>query len=94
MTRNDGGPAFPGDAEWKDGAEVWSASRGMNLRDWFAAHSDGLDAGTDDNCASALNSDERPHHADRLAWVVWFAKADARLKYINADAMIAARDAK
>ena len=35
-TKDGGGPAFPCDAEWKDGSEVWPQSPGMTLRDWFA----------------------------------------------------------
>ena len=34
--KNDSGPAFPCEAEWYNGNEVWPASRGMSLRDWFA----------------------------------------------------------
>jgi hypothetical protein len=33
---DNGGPAFPCDAEWRDGQEVWPQSAGMTLRDWFA----------------------------------------------------------
>jgi hypothetical protein len=31
-----GGSAYPHDAEWHEGREVWAAEKGMTLRDWFA----------------------------------------------------------
>ena len=63
----------------------------MSLRDYFAGQTEGLHEDATANYASRFNRDEQPPKDDLFAWAVWFAKADATLRYIRADAMIAAR---
>jgi hypothetical protein len=63
----------------------------MTLRDHFAGEVDGIDAEVDDRYASRFNADEKPPKDDWLAWGKWFAKADATIRYIRADAMLEAR---
>jgi hypothetical protein len=66
-------------------------ARNMTLRDHFAGEADGIDAEVDDRYAGRFNADEKPPKDDWLAWAKWFAKADATLRYIRADAMLEAR---
>jgi hypothetical protein len=61
------------------------------LRDEFAMAVDGLDAEVNDQYADRFNADKKPPKDDLHAWVKWFAKADANLRYIRADAMLEAR---
>jgi hypothetical protein len=63
----------------------------MTLRDHFAGEVDGLDAEVNDQFADSFNTDKKPPKDDWLAWAKWFAKADATLRYIRADAMLEAR---
>ena len=91
MTKiNTGGPAFPA----TENHEYFGLAdfKGMTLRDYAAFHADGLDEDADAKYAAVFNPDPKPYNADYLGWAKWFAKADARLRYIRADAMIAARD--
>ena len=64
----------------------------MTLRDYAAIHADGPDVDADASYAAVFNHDPTPEKGDYLGWAKWLAKADARLRYIRADAMIAARD--
>ncbi len=101
---NDGGPAFPGFAhtpgygnsrknehsgEW----EVWKGD--MTLRDWFAGHAlAGLRA-RDYMGAGETSRGLNMHH--NHATIAHFDNAGkwlARLAYEDADAMLAAREAK
>ena len=95
MTKiNTGGPAFPGDDIVNNGPRppLRVKTKGMTLRDYAAIHADGLDEGTVADYAATFNRDTKPETGDYLGWAKWFAKADARLRYVRADAMIAARD--
>jgi len=86
----DGGPAFAHfvpEGHYNGSVHY----EGMTLRDWFAGRADGLHEDATANYASRFNRDEQPPKDDLFAWAVWFAKADATLRYIRADAMIAAR---
>ena len=87
---NTGGPAFPA----TENHEYFGLAdfQGMTLRDYAAIHADGLDEDTVSDYAATFNRDPTPETGDYLGWAKWFAKADARLRYIRADAMIAARD--
>jgi hypothetical protein len=71
--------------------EAGAASPAGTLRDHFAGEVDGIDAEVDDRYAGRFNADEKPPKDDWLAWAKWFAKADATLRYIRADAMLEAR---
>jgi hypothetical protein len=62
----------------------------MTLRDYAAIHADGLDDEADASYAAVFNPDPQPDNGDYLGWAKWLAKADARMRYIRADAMIAA----
>ena len=92
--KNDGGPAFPCDAEWRDGQEVWPQGAGMSLRDWYAGQAPVIDGDLSIPLAEALMCEPLPKSKTILENRRWWAEAEARLKYLNADAMIAARDAK
>lgn len=87
--QNDGGPAFPRTVQSWNGH--LTPCDGMSLRDYFAGQTEGLHEDATANYASRFNRDEQPPKDDLFAWAVWFAKADATLRYIRADAMIAAR---
>jgi len=89
---NTGGPAFPNIARDMNEGQPWRWTDGLTLRDYAAIHADGMAADADDRFAGEFNPDPRPDKGNVLAWAKWFAKADARLRYIRADAMIAARD--
>jgi hypothetical protein len=71
--------------------EAGAASQAGTLRDKFAGQVDGFDAGVNDQYAGCFNADKKPPQDDSLAWAKWFAKADATLRYIGADAMLKAR---
>jgi len=91
MTKiNTGGPAFPSDCIFENGVVAKKPFEGMTLRDYAAIHDAGMDVDASDIFAAAFNPDPKPDKDDWLAWAKWFAKADARLRYIRADAMIAA----
>jgi hypothetical protein len=87
-------------AQWQakaDNAAAIIAAGGlassMTLRDHFAGQADGLEHDVHDDYADCFNADEKPPRDDWLAWAKWFAKADATLRYIIADAMLEARKA-
>jgi hypothetical protein len=61
------------------------------LRDEFAGQAEGLGLEADDNYADRFNADKKPPRHDYFAWAKWFAKADATVRYIRADAMLEAR---
>jgi hypothetical protein len=71
--------------------EAGAASQVGTLRDHFAGQVDGLDAEVNDQYADRFNADKKPPKDDLHTWVKWFAKADANLRYIRADAMLEAR---
>lgn len=79
---NDGGPAFPVMA----GGALHD---GASLRDYFAAKS---------KCDELSRSDAQlimgsaPPEADSIQHIIWWADAEAKYKYILADAMLAARE--
>ena len=75
-TKNDGGPAFP-QAETRDLA----ATEGMSLRDYLAAASDIPDAVV--ASAMPVDSDYSPEE-----WL----RTRARLRYLDADLMLEARE--
>ncbi len=86
---NDGGPAFPsGELKFDDGDCKTAIHNGMSLRDWFAGQAlVGLAA--DDDQPMELRKDETADEARRRVW-----SGVAKVAYIIADAMIAAREAK
>jgi hypothetical protein len=101
--RKNGGPAFPqpdlsgygmGPVEGQNGQYQME---GMSLRDWFAAtmpirESDPSISFATDVMSSAPPSPDwgdAPEDVER-----WWAMAEAKLRYMRADAMIAAREGK
>ena len=94
---NDGGPAFP--ALTTEGFPRCFDC--MTLRDYFAANVklEDVDEGSFFQ-ASALMGENPPKwstpddHEGNLKCIKWWAEADARLRYIVSDAMLAAREVK
>ncbi len=94
--KNDGGPAFPLDRENAlmpvtdmGGRDV---SSGMSLRDYFAAHADIADykIGSLERAAAFVGI-EAPQADDVEALMYLGAALQAKLRYMFADAMLAAR---
>ena len=90
---NDGGPAFPVSVEaWDRGQHL-----GMSLRDYFAA-AETLDDLEDLNmgCAIALAGPKPAGDwcSNPIEWLKWDARWRAEVRFIRADAMLKAREAK
>ena len=86
MNREDGGSAFPEPGHSQCG--------GMSLRDYFAAHAaiDHDEVGV--RYAAAIVGRDMPDFAgDPLGNSTFWAEYRARMRYIEADAMLAARSA-
>lgn len=86
----DGGPAFPRTVQAWDGN--LTHADGMTLRDWFAGMSTAggaIDLLHREGCEAMIGE---PMPEDMVGMVKWRMKVIARLKYIEADAMIAARE--
>lgn len=96
-TINDGGPAFPvWELNGKGQPEM--TGFGMTLRDYFAAKAEGLHDDATPEFAEALTGRKQPdvvHGSpeNMLEWARFRADADAVLRYIQADAMLRAREA-
>lgn len=112
---NDGGPAFPvcvnaTDSSGEDFGVI--ESKGMSLRDYFAATMEPLESRSSMESVTALAGRPRPHNEkfrrfqngegkrtdptpeEWLDYFRWWADADSAMRYIRADAMIAARKPK
>ncbi len=84
-TINDGGPAFPRD-------ERHIGHNGMPLRDYFAAKVAVNDTDITVSYGEAVVGRKMPDYArDPMANAVFWADVRARLRYIEADAMLRAR---
>lgn len=87
---NDGGPAFPTD-------NTSAPYCGMTLRDYFAAKAAITNEDLSTFVASAVMGEMPPqwstenNYEQNLACVKWWAEAVAKLRFIHADAMLAAR---
>jgi hypothetical protein len=77
---NDGGPAFPCDS-----AKQFPTQEGMTLRDWFAGQADVTAYFPMESFC--LNNNRQPTITELAEYI-------AKIRLIEADAMIAARDAK
>jgi hypothetical protein len=69
-------------------------TEGMTLRDYFAAHCDGIDADISPEYLSKMTGIEKPEgnyttHPDE--WISFWLKGEAKVKYMQADAMLAER---
>jgi hypothetical protein len=84
--------AFPSaQPQCNDGTWNQTYDPGMSLRDWFAGQASGMSDEPSPQYAAHFNRDAMPMIGDIKAWAKWFAKADATFRYIQADAMLAAR---
>ena len=88
-TIHNGGPAFPAEKYGPD----QSGFDGMTLRDYFAIHSDIGDVDELSSSAGAcLMGSKCPEYVvSPIGAIRWWADYEARLRYIRADAMLAAR---
>jgi hypothetical protein len=87
---DDGGPAFP--CEGGPGGGLHSHP-GMSLRDWFAAHVSLIDS--DGDCIDVFSMSSligRPAPSDAVELILWYAEAEAAIRYVKADAMLARRN--
>ena len=87
---NDGGPAFP--VIWQNAGP----DLGMSLRDYFAAQHRFDESGITTIQAEAVMGGKSPDwmtesHLDCLKW--WI-EAEARIRFLAADAMLKAREVK
>lgn len=91
MTKNTGGAAFPNPCG-QNLHHYNDSQKGMTLRDYFAAHADGFsDQVTAEFAAQATGLEVTESHDGSEVALFW-SKADAIYKYMQADAMIAARE--
>jgi hypothetical protein len=86
MKTNDGGPAFP--AHWGDN------ERGMSVRDYFAIQAPGLSddvlAETIEKCCPEIG--KMPSwDGDPIGNLKWWMLADAKIRFMQADAMLKER---
>ena len=93
-SKGDGGPAFPNPGLADPNCYFQSDVSGMTLRDWFASHSVELDRDASKATIATLTGESLSEIAKGSLdhWRLW-AKADAVWRYIQADAMLAAREA-
>lgn len=101
---NDGGPAFPVCYQHENletgEKEVTAAFHGMSLRDWFAgqerlADYDHPEVIPNKEMCEALAGEKQPEggwSGNRIEMLRWEAKWMSAMKYIRADAMLAARE--
>lgn len=85
---NDGGPALPHDGQA-------NYTGGMTLRDYFAIHADiGPGPGMSAKAEEEFVGWKQPSFStDPINHARWWAEYRAKLRYIEADAMLAGRDA-
>ena len=90
----DGSSAFPhlpyvtDSKNWSDG------SKGMSLRDWLASNekiNDSENFAWEICEALAGKRPDKDRKVDPTAWEIWQAMWQAKVRYIRADAMLAAR---
>jgi hypothetical protein len=61
-----GGSAYPHDAEWHEGREVWAAEKGMTLRDWFAGQALAGIAATGSSSPYEKDAEQAYRYADAM----------------------------
>ena len=89
LVRDDGGAAFP-----QSGYERWAPEGGMSLRDYFAAHTAiTLDDYGVPYAESIVGRKMPDFAADPSGNQLFWAEFGARMRYAEADAMLAARSA-
>lgn len=93
-TDKDGGPAFPiPNDKWNMAGDAgWDAAPGMSLRDWFAGRAPQHRAEfPSPESAAAFVGMDLPSEGDMEGLALMAATIQAKLAYIYADAMLAAR---
>ena len=92
---NDGGQAFPRAVQFDD---AFINGHGMTLRDYFAAAEklEDLDETCISDIAVALAGPIPTGNwrTNTVEWIKWKAKWRAEMRFIRADAMLRAREAK
>ena len=95
MSKDNGGPAF---GELQQVGDVTMRDGGLSIRDYFAAKADISHEIEDDGCigqrlAIALMDGAMPPSWDNdyLEARIWWARAESRLRYMKADAMLLER---
>lgn len=89
---NDGGPAFPATVQgWND--RLSQGQSGMTLRDWFAGQLVLPPDGISTTWAEAIMGEKAPDWQldSSLDCVRWWLTAEARARFLAADAMLAER---
>lgn len=87
---NTGGAAFPSMYD-QTFEQNFGHEAGMTMRDYFASHADGFSYGVTAEFASQATGLEVPESHDGYEVALFWSKADAIYKYMQADAMLAAR---
>lgn len=91
-TLNNGGPAFPWCGDLNDCPTI---NLGMTLRDYFAIHSGATSEGIGVETAERMVGRKVPEWStDASENIKFWADVRAKLAYIEADAMLRAREAK
>lgn len=87
--QDEGGPAFPCDS--REARQF----TGMTLRDWFASqHRFDADSPGLHQATAAMGEPPPEWSRDPAACLWWWAKAEARIRYMVADAMLVERARK
>lgn len=93
---NDGGPAFPVTNDQLVAMDFpWT--QGMTLRDYFATHANIKDNAGEWSLSATQALVGRPcpdFDKDPLGFLLWVADFQARWRYMQADAMLRAREAE
>jgi hypothetical protein len=91
---DDGGPIHPlPEVRGHDGCGLVEGWPGMSLRDWFAGQIEMPRDGISQTWAEALMGEKAPDWQldSGLDCIRWWSAAEARARYLTADAMLAAR---
>lgn len=89
---NTGGAAFPVTFEGgNNNGDSPFFHQGMTLRDYFAAHPDGFSDQVTQEFAAEATGLTMPDRHNGYDVALFWSKADAIYKYMQADAMLAAR---
>jgi hypothetical protein len=96
VSRDDGGQAFPHTQHRSDRDHQWQETiEGMSLRDYIATNvaipsNDSLELLTAEQAAAIgcpFPTEDKP-----AGWMLWAAAVRSKLRYVEADAMIAERN--
>lgn len=97
-TPKDGGPAFPvvGMSQRNGQALIAVFEHGMSLRDYFAAHAEPFPSDCSASWMASVLGWPTPDldNMTNNERFLWSCRADAAYKYMQADAMIEARETK